>query len=248
MTLILILVFSLLGSVGSVLVASLLFLRRRELSPAWKTGILSYATGTLLAAALLGMIPHALDRLPARTALGIVLGGLIGFFLLEKLFVWRHCHESDCPVHGQAGPLILLGDGVHNFVDGVAIALAFLHSTPLGVATALAVVAHEIPQEIGDIMILVHGGWSRRRALVANFLVSLTTLAGAGAAVALGARITAFTPHALAVSAASFLYIALADLTPGHRSLPRPADSARQLAGLLAGIATILLVQGLPGH
>ncbi len=246
MTLTLIIVFSLFGSVGTVAVASLLFFRRGELSPAWKTSVLSYATGTLLAAALLGMIPHALEQVPARTVLAIVLAGLVGFFVLEKLLVWRHCHEPGCLVHRRAGALILMGDSVHNFIDGVAIALAFLHSTPLGVATALAVIAHEIPQEVGDVMILVHSGCSRRRAIVANFLASLTTLAGAGLAVGLGPRISAFTPHALAVSAASFLYIALADLTPDHRSQPRPADTLRQLLGVVAGIGTILLVPA--GH
>jgi zinc and cadmium transporter len=245
MTLLLVIVFSLLGSVGCVLLASLLFVGRREFSARGKTTVLSYATGTLLGAALLGMIPHALERLPARTALATVLAGIVGFFVLEKLLVWRHCHEPGCQVHAQAGPLILVGDAVHNFIDGVAIALAFQQSTALGIATALAVIAHEIPQEVGDIMILVHHGWSRGRAVLYNTLASLTTLPGALLAYWAGRHMATIAPYALAVSAASFIYIALADLTPDHRTHARARDTLVQITGIGAGIATILLVSRL---
>ncbi|MDD2763194.1 MAG: ZIP family metal transporter [Opitutaceae bacterium] len=247
MTLLLVIVFSLLGSVGCVLLASLLFMGRWEFSVRGKTAVLSYATGTLLGAALLGMIPHALERLPARTALATVLAGIVGFFVLEKLLVWRHCHEPGCQVHAQAGPLILVGDAVHNFIDGVAIALAFQQSTALGMATGLAVIAHEIPQEVGDIMILVHQGYTKTQAMLYNTGSSLTTLVGALLAYWAGRHLATITPYALAVSAASFLYIALADLTPDHRTQTQLRITWLQGAGIAAGIGTIILVQG-AGH
>ncbi|HQF37526.1 MAG TPA: ZIP family metal transporter [Opitutaceae bacterium] len=245
MTLALILIFSLLGSVGAVLVAGVLFRVRREFSTRLKTAVLSYATGSLLGAAFLGMIPHALAELPAPRVLGTVLAGIVGFFVLEKLLVWRHCHEHDCRAHAQTGPLILVGDAVHNAIDGMAIALAFQQSWALGIGTAFAVIAHEIPQEIGDIMILVHHGWPRKRAMLYNLLASLTTIPGALVAYWAGSRIDDLAPYALSVSAASFLYIALADLTPDHRTHPRLAATVLQLAGIGAGIGTIVLVHSL---
>ena len=243
MTFFLLLVCSLAGSVGSALLASLLLLRRGEFSPRMKTTLLSYATGTMLGAALLGMIPHALEHLPVHTGLATVLAGLVGFFVLEKLLVWRHCHEPGCPAHAQAGSLILLGDAVHNLIDGVAIALAFRQSVALGLATTVAVVAHEIPQEVGDLTILLHSGYSRFKAVFANTLASLTTFVGALGAWWGGERAAALAPYAMAVAAASFLYIALADLTPDHRTQTRLRDTLLQLGGIAAGIATIALIQ-----
>ncbi|MDD3178812.1 MAG: ZIP family metal transporter [Opitutaceae bacterium] len=242
MTLFLIVLFSLLGSVGSVLVAALLFGAKSNPSPPLKTLVLSYATGSLLGAAFIGMIPHVLEALPAHRALAIVLAGIVGFFVLEKLLIWRHCHQPDCRVHAQAGPLILIGDGVHNFIDGIALALAFQHSWTLGAATALAVIAHEIPQEVGDIMILVHHGWSRGRAVGYNVVSSLTTLPGALLAYWAGQRVSGLAPYALAVSAASFIYIALADLTPDHREQTQLRTTLLQCVGIAAGIGTIAWV------
>ena len=245
MTLALIFTFSLLGSVGAVLVAGILFQIRSEFSPRLKTAVLSYATGSLLGAACLGMIPHALAELPAPRVLGTVLAGIVGLFVLEKLLVWRHCHEENCAAHAQAGPLILVGDAVHNAIDGIAIALAFQQSWALGIGTSLAVIAHEIPQEIGDIMILVHHGWSRGRAVLYNLLASLTTIPGALLAYWAGSRAEGIAPYALSLSAASFLYIALADLTPDHRTQTRFGATLLQLAGICTGIGTIFLVHAL---
>jgi zinc and cadmium transporter len=247
MTFFLLLVCSLAGSAGSALLASLMLLRRGEFSPRMKTALLSYATGTMLGAALLGMIPHAMEHLSVRTGLGTVLAGIVGFFVLEKLLIWRHCHEPGCPTHSGAGSLILLGDAVHNLIDGVAIALAFRQSNALGLATTVAIVAHEIPQELGDITILLHSGYSKLRAIVANTLASLTTLVGALGAWWAGERAAALAPYAMAVAAASFLYIALADLTPDHRTQTRLRDTVIQLGGIAAGITTIVLIRNL-GH
>lgn len=236
------LLFGLLGSAGAMLGAALLLVfpdaMRRRLLPC----LLSYATGTLLGAAFLGMLPKALERTAPVAVTGTVLAGIVVFFLLEKLILWRHCHDQDCETHGhQAGTLILLGDAFHNFVDGVVIAAAFLTSPVLGVTTALAVIAHEIPQELGDFAILLQSGLAKARALVYNLISSLSTLPG----VLLGwywlAEVRQAIPYVLAISAASFIYIAVADLVPGlHRRTDLRAMAGQTLL-ILAGIGTIAL-------
>lgn len=181
-----------------------------------------------------------------RPILITVLAGIISFFILEKLVLWRHCHESECEVHGQAAPLLLIGDAFHNFVDGVVIAAAFLTSIPLGVATAVAVIAHEIPQEVGDFAILLESGYSRKKALLLNTLSASTTLPGALVAYFWLADAYTLVPYVLAMSAASFIYIATADLVPNLHRLTKPLDSLRQVILLLLGIGTIALLHA--GH
>ena len=231
--------FSLLGSIGAVGVSALLLLfpagTRKVLVPC----LVSYATGTLLAAAFLGMIPAGLAKAPAIAITGTVLAGMVLFFVLEKLVLWRHCHEEGCEVHGRAAPLILVGDAFHNFVDGVVIAAAFLTSVPLGITTSLAVIAHEIPQEVGDFAILLDSGYGRAKALILNGLSSAATIPGALAAYLWLGETGEAVPFILALSAASFIYIAAADLIPGLHRQVTPAASLRQLALLLAGGATI---------
>src|SRR4029450_10343629 len=117
----------------------------------------------LLGVALLVLLPEALGKLPARTVLGALLGGIMLFFLLEKLVLWRHCHTHDCEAHGLAAPMGIIGDGFHNFLDGVVIGAAGGAAVPLGVSTALAVATHEIPQELGDVAILLNSGYSRKK-------------------------------------------------------------------------------------
>ncbi len=234
------LLFALLGSIGAMLGATLLFvfpdILRRRLLP----GLLAYATGTLLGAAFLGMLPSALGKASAPAVSATVLGGIVAFFLLEKLILWRHCHDGECEAHGHVGGrLILFGDAFHNFVDGVVIAAAFLASPALGVATALAVIAHEIPQELGDFAILLHSGYGKARALGYNLISSLTTLPGVLAGWFWLDEMRDAIPYVLAVSAASFVYIAVADLVPGlHRHAGAKA-TVNQLALMLAGIGTI---------
>jgi zinc and cadmium transporter len=231
--------FSVLGSVGAVTGAAgvLLFPEavRRKIVPC----VLSYATGTLLAAAFLGMIPAALREARSTAITGTVLGGIVLFFVLEKLVIWRHCHADDCEVHGRAAPLILIGDAFHNAVDGVVIAAAFLTSIPLGAAAALAVIAHEIPQEIGDFAILLDAGYRPGRAFVLNSLSASATLPGAVAAYFWLGHTSGAVPYLLAVSAASFIYIATADLIPSLHRQTTPAATLRQLGLLLAGIGSI---------
>lgn len=235
--------FSLLGSVGAIAGAALVLLAPAALRARLLPCLLSYATGTLLAAALLGMLPNALRLAPPSAVTGTLLAGLVAFFVLEKLVVWRHCHEEGCEGHRGSAPVILLGDAFHNLLDGVAIAAAFLTSVPLGIAAALAVIAHEVPQEVGDFAILLNAGYGRARAFGYNLLSSLATLPGALFGFLYLDTARRLTPYFLAVSAASFVYVAMADLVPHlHRHLGLRA-TALQTSLLLAGIATIVVLR-----
>lgn len=236
-----IIVFSTVGSAGAVAGAALFLFFPEPIRKGLVPCLISYATGTLLGAAFLGMIPAGLKQAPAFTVMATVLAGMVLFFVLEKLVLWRHCHDNECEVHGRAAPLILIGDAFHNFVDGVVIAAAFLTSISLGISTALAVIAHEVPQEVGDFAILLDNGYSRKKALVLNGLSSITTLPGALIAYFWLAETREAVPYILAISAASFIYIATADLIPTLHRQVAPATSLRQLVLLLAGISTIAL-------
>ena len=194
--------FSFLGSIGAVAGAALMLLFPDSIRRTLVPSLVSYATGTLLGAAFLGMIPAGLKQAQAPSLMATVLAGMVLFFVLEKFVLWRHCHDNECEVHGRAGPLILIGDAFHNFVDGVVIAAAFLTSVQLGIITSLAVIAHEVPQEIGDFAILLDSGYSRTRALVLNGLSSVTTLPGAVATYLWLGETHAAVPYILALSAA----------------------------------------------
>ncbi|HPQ81544.1 MAG TPA: ZIP family metal transporter [bacterium] len=241
MTLFYILAFSFLGGAGSVGLAALALLIPRFTAARFVSVFVSYATGALLGAAFIGLIPHALHELGAGALFPTVIAGIVAFFILEKLLIWRHCHEANCPEHKTAGPLIIFGDALHNFVDGVIIAAAFLTSIELGIATAVAVIAHELPQELGDFMILLESGYSRARALAYNLLSSFTTFAGGLLAYFFLKELSQAVPYVMAVSAASFIYIALADLIPGRRKHASLSQTAIQTILMLLGIGTIAL-------
>jgi zinc and cadmium transporter len=233
-----------LASLGGVAAAGLvLALPESFLRPALSS-LVSYATGALLGAAFLAIIPEALEQAPAGTVTTGVLAGIVLFFVLEKLVLWRHCHDHGCETHRSSGVLVALGDGVHNFADGILIAAAFLTSVPLGISTALATLAHELPQETGDFAILLDSGYSRREALVLNGLSALATVAGTAIGYVWLDAARGLVPVVLAVSAGSFVYIATADLIPGLHRQVRFAASVRQVALLLAGAATIALLGG----
>ena len=246
-----ILVFSLAGGVASVLAAAAFMLAADRWQARLLPHLVSFAIGALLGAAFLALLPHAFAGADEVTVyrLGLaVLLGVLGFFLLEKTVLWRHCHATDCEAHAPvgdtpapstAGTLVLVGDAVHNLVDGVLIAAAFMTDIHLGIVTAVAVAAHEIPQEVGDFAVLLHSGFSRRRALFYNVLSSLTTVAGAlGAWYGLAGARTVL-PYVLAVAAASFIYIAVADLIPGlHRRLEWRA-TLQQISLILLGVVVI---------
>jgi zinc and cadmium transporter len=234
-----ILVFSVLGSVGAIAGAASLLVFPDETRKRLLPHLVSYATGTLLGAAFLGMIPNSMTQVAPFAASATVLAGILLFFFLEKIVIWRHCHGTQCEVQGAAGPLVLIGDAFHNFIDGFVIASAFLTSVPLGIAASFAVIAHEIPQEVGDFAILLDNGYTTKWALFLNLLSSLSTLPGAVIAYFFLAQTQAAVPFILAISAASFIYIAVADLVPTlHREIGiRPA--VIQFFLILAGIATI---------
>ena len=239
MLLTIIVIFSLLGSIGAIALAGLLLFFPEKGRQLLIPQLISYAAGTLLGAAFLGLIPHALADLDASAALSVVLAGIVLFFVLEKLVVWRHCHEEHCEVHRAAGPLILIGDAFHNFVDGIVIATAFLTSISLGVAASLAVIAHEIPQEAGDFAILLDSGYSRKLAFLYNTISALFALLGAILAYFFLTEVHRAIPYIMALSAASFIYIAIADLIPTLHRYNTVGQSIYQLALMLAGIGTI---------
>ena len=243
MTLALIVLFTLLGSVCSVALAALVLVFKGERLRSITGGLVPYAIGTLLGAAFFGMIPHALLLLSSSSILPAILGGIILFYLLEKFALWRHCHEEPCDVHNRAGTMIIIGDSIHNFVDGVAIAVAFTGSIPLGIATSMAVIAHEVPQEVGDFAILLESGYSRFMAIWFNVLSSLAALLGAVATYFLLPTVYEVVPYLLSISAASFIYIALADLVPGRRATGGLKSLIWELPLILLGIATIFALQ-----
>jgi zinc and cadmium transporter len=238
-----IILFGVVSSLGAVAGAALVLLAPARTRQVLIPCFVSYATGTLLAAAFLGMIPAALEHAPARTVTSALLAGFVLFFVLEKVVLWRHCHVPGCAVHGRAAPIILVGDGLHNFVDGVVVATAFHASIPLGISASLAVIAHEIPQEVGDFAILLESGYGRRRALALNLLSAATALPGAAGAHFWLSATRSVIAFVLALAAASFVYVAAADLMPELHRQVRPGASARQLGLLLAGIATIAILR-----
>lgn len=166
---------------------------------------------------------------------------MVLFFFLEKLLLWRHCHGEECEVHAAAGPLIIVGDAFHNLVDGLVISATFLTSVQLGVATSLAIISHEIPQEVGDFAILLHSGYSKSRAMLYNLLSSLASLVGAVMAYFFLKEVQSVTPYLMALAASSFIYIATVDLIPELHRKSSPGAAIRQLALMLAGIGTVVL-------
>jgi len=243
MNLFLIAIFALLGSICSVGFAALLLLFKGRRLTVLSSYLIPFAIGTLLGAAFLGMIPHAMLHLASSSLLSTILAGIILFYVLEKFALWRHCHEQPCDIHTRAGAMILIGDSIHNFVDGVAIAVAFAGSVPLGIATSVAVIAHEVPQEVGDFAILLESGYSRSRALVFNALTSMTTLLGAIMTYFLLPVIQSLVPYLLSVSAASFIYIALADLVPGRRASGGLRSLLWEMPLIALGIITIIAMR-----
>src|SRR3989344_796047 len=245
-----IIVFTALGGVLSVFAAAAFLLvpeamRTRMLSP-----MVSFAIGALLGAAFLAILPHAFEipGVDAHHVALTVLCGILVFFLLEKMVIWRHCHTHDCEAHvpdidkarhAATGNLILIGDGIHNMVDGVLIAAAFLTDIHLGVITSVAVIAHEIPQELGDFAILLHSGYSRARALLYNALTGLTTIVGGIVAYYSLSFANQLVPYVLAVAASSFIYIAVADLIPGLHKRPEFSATMQQMTLIALGVIVI---------
>jgi zinc and cadmium transporter len=232
---------SLLGSFGGLVVASLFLLFHDHLRTRIVPWLVSYAVGALLGVALLALLPEALASLDPTRMFGILLAGILTFFILEKLVLWRHCHTHDCEVHGTTASIILIGDAFHNFIDGAVIATAVLTSVPLGLNTAIAVTAHEIPQEVGDFAILLANGYSRSKALVLNALSGAAGVAGAILAYVAVEQIPRIQPYLLTFAAASFLYVAMSDLIPDLHRGRIDAKAFRQVLLIVAGVATVIV-------
>lgn len=243
MTLTWIILATLAGGVLSVLLAATLAL---TVLARFADKMVAFAVGVLLAFALTDILPEAVHLgLEISEAGWWLLGGLTGFFLLEKLTLWRHDHATALGhnSHPPQVPMIVIGDALHNFVDGVLIAAAFLTDVKLGWVTALAVMAHEIPQEISDFMVLLDAGVARGRALALNALSGAAmTLGGVLGWLALD-HAQAAIPVILVLAAASFVYIAIADLIPELHRRRAPRDSALQFALLLVGVGTALFAK-----
>ena len=269
-TLLWIVLVTLLSGVLSVLAAGLFLALPARQREAALPHLVSFATGALLGAALLALIPHAVLGAGSERVheVGIALiAGIALFFVLEKFLLWRHCHDDHCDEHtvgedGQqqarghahehqheqarrsaSGALVLVGDALHNVLDGVLIAAAFLTDTHLGLVTAIAIMAHEIPQEVGNFAVLLHSGMSRARALALNLLASLSAVIGGVIGFFALERSLALLPFALAVAAASLLYIAVADLIPGLHRRVDPRSSVTQVVLIGLGVALVAFAE-----
>lgn len=234
-----ILIFSFAGTLGTLAGASVLLVSPDSTRKKFLSGLVSYAVGALLAAAFLRLIPHALEEAKPTPVMATVLIGILLFFMLEKMLLWRHCHEHECEVHSTGGTLILVGDGFHNLVDGVLIAAAFMTSIPLGIATSLAIIVHEVPQEVGDFSILLDEGYSRGKAFTYNMLSSLTTVAGALMGYFALDYMEKIIPYVLALSASSFIYIATVDLIANIHRRKSSQPAMIQVLLILVGVGTI---------
>jgi zinc and cadmium transporter len=231
------------GSLAGALAASLLFLfddRVRDRLVSW---LISYAVGTLLGLSLLKLLPEALETLPSATVLGALLVGILTFFILEKLVLWRHCHEpSTCTVHSSTAWLVLFGDAFHTFVDGAIIGAAVLTSLPLGITTAVAAATHELPQELGDVAILLKAGYSKRRAFILNALAGAAGILGVMVVYFALGPVPAVVPYVLSLAAGTFLYVAMADLIPSLHHGQTDVHPVLQVVLITAGVATLVLL------
>jgi zinc and cadmium transporter len=237
------LLLSVAGSAGGLLAAGLLLFFHQDAQQRVVPWLVSYAVGTLLGASLLALMPEALLTLEPATGFGTLLAGILTFFILEKLVLWRHCHDAEeCDLHQTAAPLVIIGDAVHTFVDGVVIAAAVLISAPLGVTTALAVIAHEIPQEAGDFAVLLSAGYSRTRALWLNVTSAAGGVLGASAMLLSGTLAPTLVPYVLAFAAGNFMYVAMADLIPTLHRGQIDRSAIRQVTLIALGVTTIALL------
>jgi zinc and cadmium transporter len=234
---------SVLGSVVGLLVASLLLLAGEKVRTGVLPSLVSYAVGTLLGAALLALLPEALESRPAPTVLASLLVGVFTFFILEKLVLWRHSHETaDTHLHKSTAALVMVGDAFHTFVDGAVIAAAVTVSLPLGATTAIAVAAHEIPQEVGDVAILLGAGYSRGRAFTLNLLAALSSILGAALMLLFANSVPGLLPYVLGFAAGNFLYVAMADLIPSLHRGGMEDSGVKQVLLIAAGVGTIVIL------
>lgn len=211
--------------------------------------LVSFSAGALFGGAILHLLPEIVEEAGFGLNISIYfLSGILIFFILEKFIHWRHCHKNPevCKEHSlkhkprSIAYMIILGDGVHNFIDGLIIGASYLLSIPLGIATTLAVIFHEIPQEIGDFGVLIHGGFSRKKALLMNFLSALTAVVGTVVVLIIGKNFTNITVFLIPFTAGGFIYIAGSDLIPELHKVVKIKKSLLQLLGIFLGIVIMM--------
>ncbi|MCX6725722.1 MAG: ZIP family metal transporter [Candidatus Shapirobacteria bacterium] len=206
--------------------------------------LVSFAAGSMLGGAFFHLLPEAVNDLGTGFSFSFaVIGGILAFFILEKFIAWRHCHIPTSSQHPH--PVVfmnLIGDAFHNFIDGVVVAASFMTSFSLGLTTSLAVIFHEIPQEIGEFSVLIHGGFTNKKALFLNFISALTAVLGAILTLAIGAKIIIFSKLIIPFAAGNFIYIAGSDLIPELHKETKIGKSFIQLLGLLLGVGLMFLL------
>jgi len=249
-----ILLFTAGGAVLGVVAASSVLLLPGWLMERLLPRLVSFAIGALLAAAMLGLLPHALEGMSSDATHGVmavVLAGVLVFFALEKMVLWRHCHAGDCEAHAPGfdhahraatGWVILVGDTIHNLVDGILIAAAFLTDPHLGVVTSIAVFTHEVPQEVGDFVIMLDSGFGRWRTFLYNLLSSLGTIVGGVVAWLALSRVQFLVPYVLALAVSSFLYVAMSDLIPNLHRRTEARATIEQLVLIVLGITVMAVM------
>ena len=206
--------------------------------------LVSLSAGALMGGAFLHLLPESIEEqeLAPTIAFEVVLLSFVVFFLVEKILTWRHCHKGKCDVH-TFGYMNLIGDCVHNFIDGLVIAAAFVNSVELGVVTALAVALHEIPQEIGDFGVLLYAGWRKQAALLANFLVALVVVVGGMVGYYFSFAVESVTVYLLPFAAGGFIYIASSDLMPEIRSQKTLLKSMTSFGVFILGVVMMYLIR-----
>jgi zinc and cadmium transporter len=204
--------------------------------------LVALSAGALLSGAFFHLIPESLESLTSTTVFTVVIGGFILFFLMEKFLYWHHCHDGKCDIH-PVSYLILFGDGLHNFIDGIIIATSFIVSIPFGIITTILIIGHEIPQELGDFGVLVQGGFSKTKALISNFISQLASILGGIVGYFLSTSIQGIIPYILPFAAGGFIYISASDLVPKLHNEPEIKKSLSSFAFFIIGILIMLAIK-----
>lgn len=209
--------------------------------------LIGFSAGGLIGGAFLHLLPEALEKTASHTVFLYVIAGFIFFFILERYFHWRHCHEGRCDIHAFTY-LNLIGDGIHNFGDGLVIGASFVVGVNFGLITTLVIIFHEIPQEIGDFAVLLYGGFTKARALIFNFLSAAVCILGTVIGYYLSERIGEFSLFLLPVIAGGFIYIAACDLIPELHKEPGLARASLSVLAFICGVLFIVLARAIHTH
>jgi len=231
----------LVGGILSIVIAGIFAFR---ISALWLHRWVAFSAGVMLASTFFNILPEVYELAPNQLheLLGVLLLGILAFFFLEKLTIWRHSHGDESNLAAPVAWNVLIGDAFHNFVDGILIAAAFLADPWLGLTTTIAVIAHEIPQELGDFVVLLHAGLSKRKAFVFNGLSSMASVLGGVLGYLALEKLQIYIPYVLMLSAASFLYIALTDLFPLMHKVNHHESALVQAGFIMTGVGITFLI------